>query len=192
MRIITGRARGVRLKAPKGMATRPTSDRVKESLFSILTPFVAGREVLDIFAGTGGLGLEALSRGARRAVFIDEATQAVISDNIRRCRLEGEAEILPLEATAALARLARSGRQFDLVFCDPPYRRGLAERVLTLLDEGTLLGENAIVVVEQGGGEPLPPLKELVCVDTRTYGHTTQVRFLQRRSYLAQIEEEET
>jgi len=169
MRIITGRARGTRLKTPRGMAvTRPTSDRVKESLFSILGSLVAGRRVLDVFAGTGSLGLEALLR-----------------ENVRRCHFEQAAEVLSLDAFAALARLERAGRTFDLVFCDPPYHKGLFERALAFFDGGHLLAENGILVVEHGGDEDaLPELAALVRVDGRRYGKTTQLSFFQRRSFV--------
>lgn len=188
MRIITGRARGARLKAPKGMAvTRPTSDRVKESLYSILGSLVAGRTVLDVFAGTGSLGLEALSRGAKHAVFLDQSTADVLRENIAHCHFEREAEVLAGDAFASLARFARQGRTFDLVFCDPPYHKGLWERALSIFDTTTLLTEDAILVVEHGGDEDdVPELATLVRVDHRRYGKTTQVSFFQRKSYVGE------
>ncbi len=193
MRIITGRARGTRLKTPQGMeVTRPTSDRVKESLFSILGGLVAGRRVLDVFAGTGSLGLEALSRGAAEAVFVDRTTAPLLEENIRRCHFEPVAETIAGEAFAALARLERAGRPFDLVFCDPPYHKGLFERALSFFDGGQLLAERGILVVEHGGDEDaLPALSALVRVDGRRYGKTTQLSFFQRRSYLAEVEADE-
>ena len=186
MRIITGRARGARLKAPKGMeTTRPTSDRVKESLYSILGAMVQGRTVLDVFAGTGSLGLEALSRGAASAVFLDQATADVLRENIAHCHFEREAEVFTGDAFANLSRLARQGRKFDLVFCDPPYHKGLFERALSFFDENSLLAEDAILVVEHGGDEDaLPELRALCRVDHRRYGRTTQLSFFQRKSYV--------
>lgn len=186
MRIITGRARGTRLKTPRGMAvTRPTSDRVKESLFSILGSLVAGRRVLDVFAGTGSLGLEALSRGAAAAVLVDAVTAPLLRENVRRCHFEQAVEVLSLDAFAALARLERAGRTFDLVFCDPPYHKGLFERALAFFDGSHLLAENGILVVEHGGDEDaLPELAALVRVDGRRYGKTTQLSFFQRRSFV--------
>lgn len=188
MRIITGRARGARLKAPKGMAvTRPTSDRVKESLYSILGSMVAGRTVLDVFAGTGSLGLEALSRGAKHAVFLDQSTADVLRENIAHCHFEQEAEVLAGDALASLARLARQGCTFDLVFCDPPYHKGLWERALSVFDTTSLLAEDAILVVEHGGDEDdVPELASLMRVDHRRYGKTTQVSFFQRKSYVGE------
>ncbi len=176
MRIITGTARGARLKAPRGLRTRPTADRVRESLFSILGTRVAGRQVLDLFAGTGSLGLEALSRGARRAVFVDRATAAVLRDNAAHTHLEEKAQILGSDVFAALERFAASGERFGLVFCDPPYRRGLWERVLMALDVSPLLTEDALLVIEHGTDETtVPALSRLVRTRSQTYGRTTQI-----------------
>ena len=180
MRIITGRARGARLKTPKGLLTRPTSDRVKESLFSILGGRVAGRRVLDLFAGTGSLGLEALSRGAASAVFVDRATEAVLRENAEHTRLGETARILRGDVFSALARLAAEGAVFDLVFCDPPYHKGLWERALTALDASPVLSEGALVIVESGEDEKeIPPLSRLSLVREERYGHTTRVRIFE-------------
>lgn len=180
MRIITGTARGMKLKTPKGMETRPTADRIKESLFNILGGRVYGTQVLDAFAGTGNLGLEALSRGAEHAVFIDRATAALVKENAEHTHLAEKAEIFRGDAPVILGRLAREGRSFDLVFCDPPYRKGLWEKVLTALDTMPLLSEKAVVVVEHGRDEnELPVLSRLECVRNETYGRTTQLSFFQ-------------
>ncbi len=176
MRIITGIARGARLKAPRGLSTRPTADRVRESLFSILGARVAGRRVLDLFAGTGSLGLEALSRGAAQAVFVDRATAAILRDNAAHTHLEEKARILGSDVFAAMERLAASGERFSLVFCDPPYRRGLWERVLTTMDASPLLTEDALLVVEHGTDETtMPALSRLMRTRSQAYGRTTQI-----------------
>ena len=180
MRIITGTAKGCNLKTPKGMSTRPTSDRVKESLFSILGGEVEGTRVLDIFAGTGALGLEALSRGAGAAVFIDKATDKVIRENSQHCRLSDRAEILKGDVFAQLNRLSVQGRRFDLVFCDPPYHEGLWQKAISWLDDNELLAPRALVVLERGGeNEPLPELKRLKLLKNQRYGNTTQIDFLE-------------
>ena len=180
MRIITGTAKGCNLKTPKGMSTRPTSDRVKESLFSILGGEVEGTRVLDIFAGTGALGLEALSRGAREAVFIDMATDKVIRENAQHCRLYDRAEILKGDVFAQLNRLSVQGGRFDLVFCDPPYHEGLWQKAISWLDDNELLAPRALVVLERGGeNEPLPELKRLKLLKNQRYGNTTQIDFLE-------------
>ena len=203
MRIITGSARGCRLKTPKGQATRPTSDRIKESLFNILGPKVYGRKVLDIFAGTGNLGLEALSRGAASACFVDQATAALIRENAVHTRLQDKAAVHGCDVFAQLSRFAQGGESFDLIFCDPPYHKGLAWRALTFFDESTVLAHAGILVVaqsivlgilvvEHGADEnDMPELSELRCVLNRRYGRTTQLSFFQRKAYLKEIEEAE-
>ena len=191
MRIIAGTAKGCRLKAPRGMATRPTADRIKESLFNILGAKVRGRKVLDLFAGTGSLGLEALSRGADHAAFVDRSTWGALMENIRHTRLSAQSEALRGDVFSVMARMEREGRSFDLVFCDPPYHCGLWEKTLLFLDEAELFAERGILVVEHGADEnAVPELGSLVCVRSERYGHTTQIRFFQRRSYVAGGEED--
>ncbi|HBQ30414.1 MAG TPA: 16S rRNA (guanine(966)-N(2))-methyltransferase RsmD [Mitsuokella multacida] len=185
MRIITGSARGCRLKTPKGQATRPTSDRIKESLFNILGSKVYGRKVLDIFAGTGNLGLEALSRGAASACFVDQATAALIRENVVHTRLQDRATVHGGDVFAQLARFEQGGASFDLIFCDPPYHKGLFERALAFFDESAVLAHDGILVVEHGADEDtMPELAKLSCVLNRRYGHTTQLSFFQRKAYL--------
>ena len=181
MRIITGSARGAKLKTPKGMDTRPTADRVKESLFNILGGRVAGCQVLDIFAGTGNLGLEALSRGAAAAVFIDRATADLIKENAAHTHLSAQADVRRGDVFAGLSRLAADGKQFDLVFCDPPYHKGLWERALAFLDVSPLLTARAIVVIEHGVDEnDIPPLQSLSLRRNQAYGRTTQLSIFQK------------
>ena len=186
MRIITGSARGCRLKTPKGQATRPTSDRIKESLFNILGQKVYGRKVLDIFAGTGNLGLEALSRGAASACFIDQATAALIRENAVHTRLQDKAAVHGCDVFAQLSRFAQGGESYYMIFCEPPYHKGLAWRALTFFAHA------GILVVEHGADEnDMPELSELRCVLNRRYGRTTQLSFFQRKAYLKEIEEAE-
>ena len=183
MRIITGKARGLKLRTPAGLSTRPTSDRVKESLFSILSgliDFAAIGAVLDIFAGTGALGLEAVSRGARAATFIDTATTDIIRDNVTRAKFDG-CKILRGDCEKILRRLARQGLTFDLIFSDPPYGKGLAEKSLRLAAELNLLSAGGLIVVEHGADEilgDLPPTLRLV--RQVTYGHTTAIEIFCR------------
>lgn len=192
MRIITGSAKGAKLKTPRGRDTRPTADRVKESLFNILGPMVEGRVVLDIFAGTGSLGLEALSRGAESAVLVDKATAPLMRENARHVRLEGRAEVIDLDVFAALARLSAGQRTFGLIFCDPPYHLGLWEKALSALDSGEILSYEGILVVEHGADENVyPQLDNLQLVLNKSYGHTTQLSFFQRKDYLSACEEGE-
>lgn len=182
MRIITGTARGCRLKAPKGMRTRPTSDRIKESLFSILGSFVQGKEVLDLFAGTGSLGLEALSRGAAHAVFVDRATVDILRDNAEHTRLSGQSEILRGDVFSILPKLKNEGRSFQLIFCDPPYHEGLWENVLEWIDGSGILSPGGLLITEHGGDEFLPEgeLCSLSCIREVRYGHTSAIHIFQR------------
>lgn len=184
MRIITGSARGCRLKAPKGLQTRPTSDRIKESLFSILGSFVQGKEVLDLFAGTGSLGLEALSRGAEHAVFVDRATVGILRENAEHARLLEQSEILRGDAFSVLARLNREGRQFHLIFCDPPYHEGLWEQALRTVDSSELLAPEGLLVLEHGGDEALPEeeLHRLDCIREVRYGPTSTIHIFRNCS----------
>ncbi|MCC6763716.1 MAG: 16S rRNA (guanine(966)-N(2))-methyltransferase RsmD [Deltaproteobacteria bacterium] len=156
MRIVAGIARGRRLRAPKGRLVRPTADRVKEAVFSMLESRESfeGCAVLDLFAGAGTLGLEALSRGAREAVFVDPARAAseAITANLTATGLVGE--VLTMPADRAIRHLAASGRRFDRVFIDPPYGQGWVERTLAALDESELVVDGGWVVVEHGRGEP--------------------------------------
>ena len=192
MRIITGSAKGARLKTPKGQDTRPTADRIKESLFNILGQMVQGRTVLDIFAGTGNLGLEALSRGAARAVLVDKATAPLMRENAVHTRLADRTEIMGGDAYSVLARLEAQGKRFGLIFCDPPYHRGLWEKALKFLDESQVLSPEGILVVEHGADEnDLPELQRLRRVLNKGYGHTTQLSFFQWGEYLDACEEAE-
>lgn len=176
MRIITGTARGARLKTPRGLATRPTADRIKESLFNILGRRVQGRRVLDLFAGTGNLGLEALSRGAAEAVFVDRATAPLIRENAVHTHLLDRARIEQADVFTALNRLRGEDAPFDLVFCDPPYGKGLWQRTLQALDHLPLLSPEALIVVEHGATEnDVPELTVLACQRNQRYGRTTQV-----------------
>ena len=155
MRVITGSARGRRLKTPDNYDIRPTTDNVKESVFNILQFDVEGRRVLDLFAGTGQLGIEALSRGAASAVFIDRDRAAVqiVKDNLKTCGLEGT-----VLCTDAISYLNSCGR-FDLIFIDPPYDSGLYDEVLQTIKAVDRLSEGGIMVVEARRETPLPDME---------------------------------
>ncbi len=188
MRIITGTAKGCRLKAPKGMSTRPTSDRIKESLFSILGSLVREARVLDLFAGTGSLGLEALSRGASHAVFVDQFTADIIHENAEHAHLLEKSEIVRKEAIFFLRHLAGKAQQFDLIFCDPPYHKGLWEKALCTVDGGDLLLPGGVLIVEHGGDETwLPELRTLGCVREVSYGHTSAIRMFRKTEALKEV-----
>lgn len=155
MRVITGTARGTQLKTPEGMVTRPTTDRVKEAMFSIIHFDVPEARVLDLFGGTGQLGIEALSRGAKTAVFVDAGEPAcrLIRENLRRTRLEGQGRVVRSDY---LAYLSRCKEQFDIILLDPPYAEVFLENALKKITEIDILSENGIIVTERPLGKELP------------------------------------
>ena len=173
MRIIGGQLRGKKLSPVRSAAIRPTSDRLREAVFNILTENIEEALVLDLFAGTGALGIEALSRGARRAVFIDNNRDAValMYRNIRQCRLENRSTVIRWDITRNLDCLHRTGQPYDLVFLDPPYDRGLVLSALQFLNRHHFLAAAARVVVEHAASEVFSPLPDgLTVTDTRKYG----------------------
>lgn len=176
MRVIAGRARGHTLKSPKSERTRPTPDRVREALFSMLTGITPGARVLDLFAGTGALGLEAISRGASHALFVeaDRGAKAVLDANVDMIRSacpDAVLETWQSSAERAVDRLARETRCFDLVFLDPPYAAGLLEPTLARLIQGGLVNEASLVICEHASRDepPTPPAGWSV-TRTRAYG----------------------
>ena len=155
MRVISGTARGIQLKTPEGMVTRPTSDRVKEAMFSIIHFDIPGACVLDLFGGTGQLGIEALSRGAKSAVFVDAGEPAcrLIRENLKRTRLESQAKVVRSDY---LAYLERANAQFDIILLDPPYAETFLENSLNKITEIDILRTGGIIVTERPLGKELP------------------------------------
>ena len=156
MRVITGTARGCVLKELEGLETRPTTGKVKESMFSIIQFDIEGRRVLDLFAGTGQLGIEALSRGAAECVFVDRRADAVklIRENVALCKLEDRAKIRQGEALPYL----RSGEKFDIVFLDPPYASGLLAQALTDIAAFDICRAHGIIIAESAADTVLPAM----------------------------------
>lgn len=180
MRIIAGNLKGRKLSPVKGLNTRPTADRVREALFNILGRRPVDAVVLDLFAGTGALGIEALSRGARRAVFVDCTASAlsVLHRNIESCRLQSLTRIIKWDITRDLNCLAGVADPFDLVFLDPPYHRAMIQASLVNLLRAGCLAAEALVVVEHDPREVFdPPAAGLACIDQRSYGKT-RIAFL--------------
>jgi len=157
MRIITGTSKGKKLRPLRGQAIRPTSDRVKESIFNILGEEVEGKHVLDLFAGTGNLGIEALSRGATRTVFVEKEKLAIdlIKKNLSHCGFDDRFHIITSEVERAIRHLHRKGDVFDFIFMDPPYRRGLVQKTLGILQAHPLHHEDSILVIEHDRRETL-------------------------------------
>ncbi len=180
MRVITGSARGRRLREPSNYDIRPTTDKVKESIFNIIQFDVPGARVLDLFAGTGQLGIEALSRGAESCVFVDRAPEAVrlVTENLKATGLEARAKVVKSDSIAYL----RSARDMDIVLLDPPYASDLLEKALNLLFGFDILRENGIIICESDVSLTLPePPAELFSVREYVYGRiklTTMTRNL--------------
>ncbi|BBO85158.1 methyltransferase [Desulfosarcina ovata subsp. sediminis] len=175
MRVISGRFRGRRLVAPAGMGTRPTTDRIRESLFNILGPGLHSKQVLDLFAGTGALGIEALSRGAAAAVFVDQAKAALatIRRNLRQLQLEGVTRVLQWDIRKNLNCLKHERHRFNLVFMDPPYETQAVVPALTALLQCGAMADDARVIVEHSRRESLDPIPAgLILSDQRQFGKT--------------------
>lgn len=186
MRIIAGTHKGRNLNAPKGMGTRPTSDRTRESLFNVIAhadwaPAIEGARVIDLFAGSGALGLEAMSRGAAFCLFVetDAAARGAIRDNIEALGLFGATRLHRRSATDLGPKPAGVGAPFTLAFLDPPYHKGLVQPALDCLAGGGWLAEDALVVAETGADEMLM-FPGWTLIDAREYG-AARVSFLNRK-----------
>ncbi len=175
MRIITGKARGLQLTVPKNYDVRPTADRVKESVFNIIGSKVIGAKVVDLFAGTGNLGLECWSRGAISITFIDESKESLrlVKSNVAKCRAEDDCTLLKGSAPQVAERLATQGQLFDLAFCDPPYNKGLVQQMLATLARRPFLRDGGYLVVERSAHDDLGELPEgCELVRSSRYGET--------------------
>jgi 16S rRNA (guanine966-N2)-methyltransferase len=159
MRIISGTSKGRKFATPKNFSLRPTSGRVKESIFNILRGRIEGRMVLDLFAGTGSLGIEALSRGAKKVTFVEKGRDALklIRRNLAQFGLEERSGVLPIDASRAIGILKHRGKTFDLIFMDPPYEKGLIEKTLTELNFHPIYHRDSILVIEHHWRELLSP-----------------------------------
>ena len=187
MRVITGSARGRRLKELEGMETRPTTDRVKEGLFSALQFDIEGRKVLDLFAGTGQLGIECLSRGAASAVFVDRRADAVklIRENLRLTELEDRARVV---AGDSMEYLKSIREPFDIIFLDPPYAAGLLEPAIAHIAKFDILAPHGIIAAEHPAARVLPALASPYRLH-RTYRYGKIALTLYRRGGNEQNEE---
>ncbi len=150
MRVIAGSARRLPLKTPDGIDTRPTTDRIKETLFNILQDDIYGCRFLDLFSGSGGIGIEALSRGAAKAFFAENDRRAAdcIRENLRKTRLEAKGVLLFCEAAGALRQLAASEAAMDIIFMDPPYNKQLENQMLEVLRNSPLADSHTVIIIE--------------------------------------------
>ncbi|NLV37257.1 MAG: 16S rRNA (guanine(966)-N(2))-methyltransferase RsmD [Clostridiaceae bacterium] len=175
LRVIAGSARGHKLKTLKGVETRPTSDKVKESVFNIIAADIADSNVLDAFAGTGSLGIEALSRGAKKAVFMDKSAIScgIIRENLVHTNLRDQAEVYVTDYKSGIERLCRKGYKFSVVFLDPPYNKNFIQEALKLVAKNDIIDNGGIIVAEHSHYDDLPEsCDRLKAVDTRKYGDT--------------------
>ncbi len=180
MRIIAGTARGRRLAAPKGLGVRPTPERVREAVFDILGEAIEGARFLDVFAGTGALSAEALSRGASSAVLLEQGRDAlgVLRRNLESAGFErGAWKVLPGDALASLRKLRRERREFEVIFLDPPYASDLGEEALS--EAAFLLGDG-VAVLEHGSRTAAPAVDPLRCMETRKFGDTAITLYLRK------------
>lgn len=184
MRVIAGKARRILLKTVEGLDTRPTTDRIKETLFNILQPDLPGARVLDLFSGSGGLGIEALSRGANYAVFVEKAPQALqcIRDNLNATHFESQSKVLGMDVLSALSKLEGTDASFDLVIMDPPYRHDLELDVLRYLKKSELIDEYSVIVVETALETELGEAEELGFHIYRIKDYKTNRHFFLQRN----------
>ncbi len=181
MRVISGRVKGKKLVKSHSKEIRPALDKVREAIFDILFD-VHGLKVLDIFAGTGAVGIEALSRGSDHTTFIDNSPAAIkiIRKNLHACGFESLSTIIMSPAALAIKRLSKKGVKFDLIFVDPPYLKNLVNPTLRLLIKYKILNPHATIIVEHHPKEPIQPIEGLEIIEKRKYGQTI-VSFLKQR-----------
>lgn len=175
MRIISGNMRGLRLKSPKGNDTRPTADRVKESLFNILGYIESNSIVLDLFSGSGNIGLEFLSRGAKKVYFIenDKNSVSILKENIKKCRVEESTEVYRNDVIKSIEIFDKKRLKFDYIFLDPPYNKGLAEKTLERISNSNLLNDRSIIIIEHEVElEFADEYYGIEKIDRRNYGST--------------------
>lgn len=184
MRIIAGRFKGLRLPSPRSPGLRPTTDRAREAIFSAIGPLVEGARVLDLFAGTGAFGLEALSRGAMSALFVDKDRRTIvsISETVKSLGIEKEALVMCTSASRALGKLAAQQAAFRIIFLDPPYRDDVAGKLILDPSFLDLLEVGGLVIVERGSRTPGYHVPcELVRIFERRYGDTSVEMFRKER-----------
>lgn len=177
MRVISGFARGLKLKAPEGLNTRPTADRIKESLFNIIAPYLYDCSFLDLFSGSGAIGIEALSRGAKDATFVDFDKNSIniIKQNIKLAKCEEKSNIYNTDVLHTIDLLANCNKKFDIIFLDPPYDKGLLMPTLKKIENKNLLKDDGFIICEQHINEPEIILDKLYTYRIKEYKITKMV-----------------
>ena len=179
MRVISGVAKGRKLKTAEGLSTRPTTDRIKETLFNIIAFDLPEAKFLDLFSGSGAIGIEALSRGAAEAAFVEQnpLCQEIIRENLLHTGLDKPSRVLGMEVIQAIGLLSREKALFDIVFLDPPYEAGLIEPTLQEILEGGILKKDGYIIVERSAQMPLVPIPGFRVLREKEY-RTTVLTFL--------------
>lgn len=173
LRVISGSAKGHKLKTVNGTVTRPTADRVKESVFNIISSFISGARVLDLYSGTGNLGIEALSRGADFSLFVDKGRECIltIKENLFHTKLSEKSSIMPMDVFAALNKLSKENRKFDIIFLDPPYKLNIINYLITYILDNNLLNEGGVIVCHYVKGNfKSSDVDRLVLIKNYNYG----------------------
>ena len=187
MRVIAGKAGSIPLKCLEGVQTRPTTDRIKETLFNMISDQIPGCHFLDLFSGSGAIGIEALSRGAAEAVFVEKNRSAakVISENLTKTRLLELARLMQTDCRQAIAQLEREGKRFDIIFMDPPYDRQLERDMLVLLKDSSVADENTLIIVEASLETSFSYLDEIGFQLVRTKKYKTNMHiFVKKQAQL--------
>lgn len=173
MRVVSGQAKGRALKAVPGVTTRPTTDKVKEAIFNIIGPYYEGGCVLDLFGGSGGLGIEALSRGMDKAIFVDRESKAIatMKHNLEVTNFTSSAEVYRNDAERALKALIKREMHFDLILLDPPYKQQKLISLISIIEQYGLLKEDGVIMAEHSHDVMLPDeIGKLTCVKRENYG----------------------
>ncbi|MGB2599574.1 MAG: 16S rRNA (guanine(966)-N(2))-methyltransferase RsmD [Candidatus Omnitrophota bacterium] len=176
MRIIAGEFRGRKIKQPESDQVRPTKDRIREAVFNIITELVPDANVLDLFAGSGAFGLEALSRGAKKAVFVEQGREngGVIEENIKSLDVGDRAKVIISDVFKSLEELKEEKETFNLVFADPPYLKSVAKKTLIKINHYDILNHSGSLIIEHHTGESLPDSEgDVSIVKRKTYGNTS-------------------
>ncbi|MED4532673.1 16S rRNA (guanine(966)-N(2))-methyltransferase RsmD [Metabacillus fastidiosus] len=175
MRVISGTCKGKQLKSVPGTSTRPTTDKVKEAIFNMVGPYFNGGRALDLFAGSGGLGIEALSRGIDTCIFVDREPKAIqtIHKNIESCHFKENSEVYRNDSERALKAIIKRELKFELIFLDPPYKKQKLEQLIDFIAEHDLLAEDGVIVAEYGTEDQLQEnIKTYTVLKHETYGTT--------------------
>ena len=183
MRVIAGKARSIPLKCLEGIHTRPTTDRIKETLFNMISDQIPGCCFLDLFSGSGAIGIEALSRGASEAVFVEKNRAAVnvIRENLSKTGLEADARVMQTDCRQAIALLEKEGRRFDIIFMDPPYDRQLEHDILEYLRKSSIADEDTLIITEASLKTPFSYLEEMEYQLIKTKKYKTNMHVFVRK-----------